>query len=81
LFGGVPALGPDVVVNPGREDERHMLKVNAFPLAARSVVELRTGGGGGVGDPRERDPERVRADVRDGFVTPEAAKRDHGIGL
>ena len=79
LFGGGGAVGPDVVVNPGREDERHMLKVNAFPLPPRSVVELRTGGGGGFGDPRERDPEHVREDVQDGFVTPEAAKRDYGV--
>jgi N-methylhydantoinase B len=79
LFGGGEAVGPDVVVNAGREDERHMLKVNALPLPAGSVVELRTGGGGGFGDAHERDPERVRADVLDGFVTPEAAKRDYGV--
>jgi N-methylhydantoinase B len=81
LFGGGEAVGPDVVVNPGREDERHMLKTNAHRLEPGSVVELRTGGGGGFGDPRERDPERVRADVLDGFVTPEAAKRDYGFEL
>jgi N-methylhydantoinase B len=81
LFGGGDAVGPDVVVNPGRDDERHMLKVNAFPLPPGSVVELRTGGGGGFGDPRERDPERVREDVRDGFVSKEAAKRDYGVAL
>jgi N-methylhydantoinase B len=81
LFGGRDAVGPDVVVNPGREDEHHMLKANAYPLEAGSVVELRTGGGGGFGDPRERDPERVSRDVRDGFVTVEAAERDYGVVL
>lgn len=81
LFGGRDAVGPDVVVNPGREDERHMLKVNAHALAPGSVVELRTGGGGGFGNPAERDPERVREDVRDGFVTLEAAARDYGVVL
>jgi N-methylhydantoinase B len=81
LFGGGDAVGPDVIVNPGREDEQHMLKANAHPLAAGSVVELRTGGGGGFGDPRERDPERVRRDVSDGFVTVEAARRDYGVVL
>jgi N-methylhydantoinase B len=79
LFGGRDAVGPDVVVNPGRPGERHMLKVNAYPLPAGSVVELRTGGGGGFGDPRERDPERVRADVLDGYVSREAAARDYGV--
>ncbi len=81
LFGGREAVGPDVVVNHGRADERHMLKANAHPLESGSVVELRTGGGGGFGDPRERDPERVRSDVIDGFVTREAAARDYGVVL
>jgi N-methylhydantoinase B len=81
LFGGRDAVGPDVVVNQGRSDERHMLKVNAHPLDPGSVVELRTGGGGGFGEPLERDPERVRADVRDGYVSIEAAERDYGVVL
>jgi N-methylhydantoinase B len=33
-----------------------------------------TGGGGGFGDAAERDPEAVRADVRNGHVTPTAAR-------
>ncbi|MBV8989458.1 MAG: hydantoinase B/oxoprolinase family protein, partial [Solirubrobacterales bacterium] len=81
LFGGRDAVGPDVVVNPGRGDERHMLKANAHPLAADSIVELRTGGGGGFGQPLERDPDRVRADVRDGYVSLEGAARDYGVVL
>jgi N-methylhydantoinase B len=38
-----------------------------------------TNGGGGWGDPFERDPERVRADVRDGYVSIAAATRDFGV--
>ena len=56
-----------------------MLKVNAHPMAAGSVVHMQTGGGGGFGNPRERDPERVRTDVLDGFVTLDAARRDYGV--
>ena len=58
-----------------------MLKVNAHPLAAGSVVDLNTGGGGGYGDPYERDPEHVRSDVLDGYVSREAAERDYGVVL
>jgi N-methylhydantoinase B len=58
-----------------------MLKVNAHPLAAGSVVELNTGGGGGYGNPDEREPERVRTDVLDGYVSREAAARDYGVVL
>jgi N-methylhydantoinase B len=60
LFGGGTAVGPDVVINPGRPDERHLLNVNGG-----DVVDLLTGGGGGFGNPLERNPERVRADVLD----------------
>ncbi len=81
LFGGRDGVGPDCVVNPGRPDERHLLKVNALPLEAGDVVELRTGGGGGFGDPRQRDPELVRRDVLDGYVSVEAAARDYGVVL
>ncbi len=81
LFGGSDAVGPDVIVNAGRPDERRMLKVNAHPLAAGAVVDLLTGGGGGFGQPCERDPERVRIDVLDGYVSRDAAKRDYGVVL
>ncbi|MGE0068300.1 MAG: hydantoinase B/oxoprolinase family protein, partial [Solirubrobacterales bacterium] len=38
-----------------------------------------TNAGGGWGNPMERDPERVKLDVRDGYVTIEAAERDFGV--
>ncbi|WP_370182232.1 hydantoinase B/oxoprolinase family protein [Rhodococcus wratislaviensis] len=38
-----------------------------------------TNGGGGWGDPLERDPERVKLDVRDGYVTIAGAERDFGV--
>ena len=81
LFGGGEAVGPDVIINEGAADEQRMLKVNALPLPPGSVVDLLTGGGGGFGMPLERDPERVRADVLDGYVSREAAARDYGVVL
>ena len=42
---------------------------------------MRYGGGAGYGNPAERDPEAIRSDVRNGYVTPEAAKRDYGIDV
>jgi N-methylhydantoinase B len=81
LFGGGDAVGPDVAVNAGRDDERHLLKANAHPLEAGSIVDMYTGGGGGFGNPLERDSARVRSDVIDGFVSLEAARRDYGVVL
>ena len=38
-----------------------------------------TNGAGGWGDPFTRDPERVRNDVRDGYVSIDGARRDYGV--
>ncbi len=65
LLGGKDAIGPDVVVNPDRSDERHKLKTNGLPMKVRDVVKFYTGGGGGYGNPWERDPRLVREDVID----------------
>jgi len=40
---------------------------------------LLTGGGGGYGDPLERDPQKVREDVIQEYVSIEGAKRDYGV--
>ena len=49
------------------------------PAGERLVMEMP--GGGGYGDPFERDPDRVRDDVRNELVSPEAAARDYGVVL
>ena len=41
------------------------------------LVEV--GGGGGFWPPMERDPQRVLADVRSGYVSMEAARRDYSV--
>ncbi|MFN2642538.1 MAG: hydantoinase B/oxoprolinase family protein [Actinomycetota bacterium] len=51
------------------------------PLAAGSRIEYQRGGGGGWGDALERDPDKVRDDVLDEYVSKEAAKRDYGVAL
>jgi N-methylhydantoinase B len=40
-----------------------------------------TGGGGGWGAPAERDRDAVRRDVREGYISAEAARRDYGIDV
>jgi N-methylhydantoinase B len=52
-------------------------KVTDVKIRRGQKVRLETPGGGGFGDPRARDPERVARDVRLGYVTPEAARRDY----
>src|SRR5262249_3064489 len=42
---------------------------------------IRSAGGGGWGDPLDRDPERVLTDVSEGFVSREAAEQHYGVVL
>jgi N-methylhydantoinase B len=46
---------------------------------AGAIFRYQTGGGGGWGDPLEREPERVLIDVRDEYVSIEAAKDVYGV--
>ena len=50
-------------------------------LAPGERFVTRSAGGGAVGDPLERDPERVRDDVIEGFVSVEAARTEYGVSL
>ena len=43
------------------------------------VIINNSGGGGGWGDPLQRDPERVLEDVKNEFVSVEAARKDYGV--
>jgi N-methylhydantoinase B len=51
------------------------------PIRHGQALCHRTAGGGGYGDPRERDPAKVFADVYNGKVTIEAAARDYGVRI
>jgi N-methylhydantoinase B len=42
-----------------------------------SVLELRTGGGGGFGEPARRSREAVEHDIREGYTTEEQARLDY----
>ena len=54
-------------------------KVGSFPLRIDDVVLIETSGGGGFGDPLAREPERVAADVADGYVSAGAAEARYGV--
>lgn len=50
-------------------------------VPARDVICLSLPGGGGFGNPRERDPALVREDVLDGLISAEEARRDYGVAI
>lgn len=79
--GGSGACNRFVVVRDGMEIAPSTIpgKVGGFALRAGDVVRIESAGGGGWGDALERDPERVAAEVRLGYLTTEQARVRHGV--
>ncbi len=69
-----------VVMNPGTPDE-HVAGGLYRPVQAGEVLANHSGGGGGWGNPFDREPERVLADVREGYVSLASARRDYGVAI
>jgi N-methylhydantoinase B len=46
-----------------------------------TLYHQEAGGGGGFGDPRKRPAEKVAAEVKNGIISPEAARRDYGVAV
>ena len=79
LWGGKDGAYNGVEITSADGSVRHVRKATQHPIAAGEKVKLMTGGGGGWGAPSARDPEAVRRDVREGYVSAEAARREYGI--
>ena len=80
LFGGHEGKKQTHVLNPGTAGEQVLPHVFVGRMMRKGdVFSARTAGGGGFGDPRERDPERVLQDVRMNRVTIAGAARDYGV--
>ena len=80
--GGMQAGTGRCVVNPGRPDERELSPLSDGNVIRRGdIIRVETGGGGGWGHPFDREPARVLADVRGGFVSRVSAERDYGVIL
>jgi N-methylhydantoinase B len=56
-------------------------KITGIRIKPGQKVRLETPGGGGFGDPAARDPARVARDVRLGYVSRDAARRDYKVVL
>jgi N-methylhydantoinase B len=82
LKGGLAGGCGRFVLNPGRPTEQRIRsKVSGVPVRRGDVVSARTAGGGGVGVPLDRDPERVARDCAQGKVSPAQARRAYGVVL
>ncbi|KQU94673.1 5-oxoprolinase [Ensifer sp. Root31] len=88
LEGGTEGgLGATLVMKSGGSDWQTMRQAYGKASTSRYAnvsirrgdrVRLVTPGGGGYGDPSKRDPAAVAHDVREGYVSKEAAKKHYG---
>ncbi|MDE0667845.1 MAG: hydantoinase B/oxoprolinase family protein [bacterium] len=89
IHGGKPGANSGIYVRLAGEEAWSTFsdRFGTMSPSKFSNIRLRRGdqvrivapGGGGWGDPLQRAAERVVADVAEGLVTPEAARRDYGL--
>ncbi len=81
LRGGKPGAVGGYLVRLPAEKDFTSVAASHHPVPVDTQVIVRTGGGGGWGDPLARDAEAVRADIIDGFISAQSARDDYGVIL
>ena len=82
LNGGQAGAPFRVTIDPDAADERVMDGLcDREPVANGALIRIETTGGGGWGDPLERDPEAVALDVRQGKISRDAAGEAYGVAF
>jgi len=81
LFGGLSGRTARLLQDAGTAVETELSsKVSNLVLKAGQSVRLETPGGGGFGEPSERDLSALAKDIRSGKCSREQAERDYGAG-
>ena len=83
IQGGLPSMPHGLWIRRKGQNNREWFGsiISDEPIGAGDVFGRATAGGGGMGDPLEREPEAVMRDVEDDYVTLERAKKDYGVVL
>lgn len=92
VCGGKDGMPSSVILNMGTAEEKviggytedHeylMTMFDNYPMKAGETVTMITQGGGGYGEPSERDPELVKKDVENEVISKRAAKEVYGVSL
>jgi N-methylhydantoinase B len=81
LWGGTPGEpGSYLLKRPNEKSFTHMAGSH-IPVTIGAEAIVRTGGGGGWGDPLERDPALVAEDVSEGLISAAAARKLYGVAV
>jgi N-methylhydantoinase B/oxoprolinase/acetone carboxylase alpha subunit len=91
MFGGKEGASGGIYIQRRGDDEFRRFsevfgtvsdsKFTRVPVTMGDRIILQSPGGGGFGDPSDRLPELVEEDVKQGFITPEAAHKFYGYNL
>ncbi|MDP6559834.1 MAG: hydantoinase B/oxoprolinase family protein [Candidatus Binatia bacterium] len=78
--GGLTGRTGKGTLNPRKPDEKVVpSRCSDLPLRPGNVFRLETPGGGGLGNPLERDPQKVLKDVKNGYVSLDKASTVYGV--
>jgi N-methylhydantoinase B len=72
-------IDPDTQLPDHDGEYQWYLRQPFWDTGHQTMMRYRTNAGGGWGDPLDRDPEKVKRDVRDEYVTVGGAARDYGV--
>jgi N-methylhydantoinase B len=80
IEGGLPSVPHGVWLTPADGEQRFLgATFSNVGVGEGDMFTRPSAGGGGFGDPLERDPEAVLEDVADGYVTVRRAALDYGV--
>jgi N-methylhydantoinase B len=79
IAGGKPGAPNRLVLKVGGAEQEAGEKTCMVAHEAGEAIAYHYGGGGGWGDPLERDPARVLDDVLDEYVSLRSAREDYGV--
>ena len=79
LFGGKEGTKGQLILNPGTPNEQKQKSKGVTQLKAGDMLSIRLPGSGGYGDPRDRDPQKVRWDVINGKISLESARENYKV--
>jgi N-methylhydantoinase B len=81
LWGGGGGSSSQNAMRGAGQTEFTVIDPVRTPAATNTSVIVATAGGGGWGDPLDRDPQRVETDVREGFVSVVSAREQYGVAV
>jgi N-methylhydantoinase B len=79
ILGGKAGLASEMILNPGQSNTRLLNNIDTFTAGPGDIIRITSPGGGGRGDPLDREPERVLRDVICAYITEAAAEADYGV--